>query len=226
MQPSSDQLLRKLLHELRTPLSALKTAAHLLGATPDDATQVRELAALMARQIDELRRLIDKLEDAARSATSGDKLGQDHAAPANPTPAEPAAAASSSAGPVSEAAPLPRRRVLIVDDHAAAARLVGRLLETLGQTVRVVDSAEAALQELPAFQPQVVISDLAMPGLSGCDLAKKIREPTTTCRPRLVALTGYQQEEDRQQAIAAGFDDYLRKPIGLLELQALLRSLP
>jgi CheY-like chemotaxis protein len=74
-------------------------------------------------------------------------------------------------------------------------------------------------------RPDVLISDIAMPSMSGYDLARRIRENAAGPQPVLVALTGYGQPRDKEEALAAGFDDHLTKPIGIDGLRALLRTL-
>lgn len=120
---------------------------------------------------------------------------------------------------------LPSRRILVVDDNESAAYLLGRLLSKLGQEVRTADSAGAALEALDQFAPEIVISDIAMPGVSGYDLARRIRNLKLPRQPVLCALTGYGQPNDREAAMAAGFDQHLTKPAGLPALRALLQSI-
>jgi len=120
--------------------------------------------------------------------------------------------------------PLPSLRILLVDDNQSAAHMMGRLLQKLGQDVHVANSGSDALVRVLEMAPDVIISDVAMPGMSGYDLARKIRELTLPHRPFLVAVTGYGQESDRQEALAAGFDKHLTKPVGVEALEKLLRS--
>jgi signal transduction histidine kinase len=120
--------------------------------------------------------------------------------------------------------PLPEMQILLVDDNQSAAHMMCRLLEKLGQKVHVADSGPAALLQLPKIAPDIIISDVAMPGMSGYDLARQIRELNLPQRPYLVAVTGYGQESDRQDALAAGFDKHLTKPVGVAALEELLRS--
>jgi CheY-like chemotaxis protein len=210
MPPSPEQALSKLAHDLRNPLSALISAARLLEIEPKNAAQVRELAAMMSRQLGEMRRLIDRLSELSGSAQASDGP---EAVPHSVTSRK-------------EGEPLPTRRILVVDDNPAAAQLLQRLLEKLGQEVVVLQSAEAAIDELPRVNPHIVISDITMPGMSGYELAKKLRALDLQNRPRLIALSGYGAESDRQRALAAGFDDYLVKPAGVEMLRVMLESPP
>ncbi len=132
--------------------------------------------------------------------------------------------------PVAPAPPIPPgggRRILIVDDDGDAAEALGALLRLAANHVRIVHDGQAALEMLESFPAEVVLLDLAMPGLDGCEVARRIRSDPARAGTRLVALTGLGQERYRRQAIAAGFDHHLTKPVGATELQELLaRALP
>lgn len=123
-------------------------------------------------------------------------------------------------------AALPPRSVLVVDDEPASAFTLGKLLELMGQRVQTAQDGVAALAEIKANRPDVVISDIAMPHMDGFQLAKRVRETPEFNGVTLVALTGYGQESDRLQAHEAGFDFHLVKPVGLAALQELLACLP
>ncbi|MDX1946140.1 MAG: response regulator [Pirellulaceae bacterium] len=359
-----DQFLATLAHELRNPLSPLTTAAQLIELETDRSDQVRELSAIMTRQLEQLRRLVDDLLDVSRISRGKLRLRREslqlgeaiavaldvvrplisasgHALdvhlPAEPlvldgdkvrlsqaignllinaakyTPAGgrillsvvaeggwvvvavrdngigipremlprifdlfaqvdpsatraqgglgigltlvktlvemhggavsvqsdgagqgseftirlPLATSASAAAAKDKAAngPLPRLRVLVVDDNQSASHLLSRLLGKLGQETRVANSAEEALAIVPQFRPDLVISDIAMPGTSGLDLAAKIRGLPLDPAPVLVALTGYGQDTDRQESLAVGFQQHLTKPIGLAALETLLASI-
>jgi CheY-like chemotaxis protein len=129
-----------------------------------------------------------------------------------------------SAGlPDQRAAPT-RRRILIIDDNQSASYLLGKLLTKLDQEVHVEQSAVQALRCLHEFQPDIVISDIAMPEVSGHQLAREIRMLPLAKQPILVALTGYGQEDDRQASLAAGFDLHITKPIDIATLKTLLQT--
>jgi PAS domain S-box-containing protein len=120
---------------------------------------------------------------------------------------------------------LPTRRILVVDDTHAAAYMLGKLLETMGQQVQTVNSAAAALESARQNPPDVVISDIAMPEMDGYELARRLRQEPRLKNAVLVALTGYGQDSDKQRASDAGFDRHLVKPVGLDTLQQLLGAL-
>ena len=105
--------------------------------------------------------------------------------------------------------------VLVVDDEPDMRELVVMILEQAGAIVQVADSAVAALAMLEQFQPQVLISDIGMPEMDGYELLRQIRRRSTNTTPPLlaIALTAYAMEQDQQQALAAGFQLHLAKPI-------------
>lgn len=120
---------------------------------------------------------------------------------------------------------LPRTRVLVADDNRDAADSLGTLLQLLGAESRVVYSGPEALDALDEYRPQVVILDIGMPGMDGLEVARRIRQHPQHRGLKLVALTGWGQEDDRRQSHAAGFDFHLVKPLDVGALQSLLCSL-
>jgi PAS domain S-box-containing protein len=118
-----------------------------------------------------------------------------------------------------------RLRVLVVDDNRDAADSLEMLLRLGGTECHVAYDGPAALAALAAHQPDVVLLDLGMPGMDGFEVARRVRQDAESARVRLVALTGWGQEEDRRRARAAGFDHHLIKPVDIGDLQTLLASL-
>ncbi len=119
---------------------------------------------------------------------------------------------------------IPRKRILVVDDTPMALYMVGKLLEKIGQTVYTAQSAQEALELALRHQPDIVISDIGMPMVDGYQLAAMFKAQPKLRRVKLVALTGYGQESDRMNALAAGFDQHLVKPVSLDALRSLLRD--
>jgi signal transduction histidine kinase/ActR/RegA family two-component response regulator len=119
---------------------------------------------------------------------------------------------------------LPERhgRVLIVDDNRDAADTLALVLEAFGYEVRTAYDSAAALDALRAFAPDAAILDIGLPGMDGYALAGKFAEAPGNARPRLVALTGYGTQQDRDRALRAGFDDHLVKPVDPEHLVAAL----
>jgi PAS domain S-box-containing protein len=137
-------------------------------------------------------------------------------------------AIAASTAPLSETEPqLEGLRVLVVDDEIDARELIATLLQTAGAEVRAVASATEALSALAEFQPQVLISDIGMPGEDGYTLLQKVRalEPEQGGRIPAIALTAYAYEQDRQRALEVGFQAHVSKPIDPAALLAVLASL-
>ena len=114
------------------------------------------------------------------------------------------------------------RRVLVVDDNQDAADSLGMLLQLLGAEVLVVHDGRAALEALDSFRPGVVVLDLGMPGMSGLEVARRMREDPAHRAITLVALTGWGQRDDRRRTREAGFDYHLVKPADLTVLRRIL----
>jgi len=116
--------------------------------------------------------------------------------------------------------------VLVVDDNPDAAATLAELLVLWGHEVRVVHDGRLALEEARQFHPEVVLLDIGLPYMDGYEVARRLGEQAERQGLRLVAVTGYGQEEDRRKAQEAGFDDHLVKPVDPDHLQQLLASLP
>lgn len=115
-------------------------------------------------------------------------------------------------------------RVLVVEDNVDAASVLRELLELDGHEVHVAATGQDALGLLEAHEVDVVLCDLGLPGMSGLELAKRIRKVKERPQPRLIAVTGYGQPKDRDLAAAAGFDEHLTKPVDYETLTAALRG--
>lgn len=122
--------------------------------------------------------------------------------------------------------PLPRRRVLVVDDNVDAATSLGKLLRRLyGQDVKVAHDGPSALELSEQFRPEVILLDLGMPGMDGYEVARRLRERPDFEGTRLIALTGWGQESARQRSQEAKFDLHLVKPVDPEEIRLLLAEL-
>jgi signal transduction histidine kinase/DNA-binding response OmpR family regulator len=136
--------------------------------------------------------------------------------------------------PLADAAPAPEAgkgksmrpnasglRVLLVDDNADSAQTMATLLRLDGHEPEVVYDGESALECAPRFAPDAVLVDISLPGINGFDVARELRARPQTRDTLLIAMTGYGQPEDRQQAMDAGFDHHLVKPVDLDALASL-----
>jgi signal transduction histidine kinase/ActR/RegA family two-component response regulator len=113
--------------------------------------------------------------------------------------------------------------VLVVDDNLDGAETMAALIDMMGGASRVAHDGGEALRLVPEIEPQLVLLDIGLPGMDGYETARRLRE--LPGRPfRLVALTGYGSTQDRERALAAGFDQHLVKPLSPDAMQDLLRQ--
>jgi CheY-like chemotaxis protein len=114
------------------------------------------------------------------------------------------------------------RRVLVVDDNVDAAASLAMFLRLEGHDVGVASDGWQALASASTLAPQVVILDIGLPGLSGHEVARRLREQPDQAQALLIALTGYGQKEDRVKAIEAGFDHLFVKPADPREIHRVI----
>jgi PAS domain S-box-containing protein len=134
-------------------------------------------------------------------------------------------ATSSSAGGEDRAtavAARKRRRVLVIDDDRDVIRGLELALQIDGHEVAVAYDGVHGLEKARAFKPDFVLCDIGMPGVDGYQVARAFRADPELRHILLVALTGYAQAIDRDEARQAGFDEHLAKPADMVRLQALL----
>lgn len=115
-----------------------------------------------------------------------------------------------------------RLKVMVVDDNTDAARMLAMLVEAIGHEVIVEHSSEKALARARLERPHVCLLDIGLPDIDGNELARRLRAQPETARSILVAVTGYGQEQDRRNAIEAGFDHHFVKPVDTGKLSDLL----
>jgi signal transduction histidine kinase len=115
-------------------------------------------------------------------------------------------------------------RVLVVDDSVDSAESMAIILEMSGHDVRKAHNGPDALRAAADYRPDVVLMDIGMPGMSGHEVAQKMRETSATRDVVLIAMTGYGRQVDREQSRAAGFDHHLVKPLDFEKLNEVLIS--
>jgi len=120
------------------------------------------------------------------------------------------------------ASPTLKRRILIADDNRDALETLKLLLEMDGHQIRTAPDGEAALALADQMVPEVMLLDLGMPGLSGFELAARVRGRPWGNHVTMIAITGWGQAEDRRRSLAAGFNHHLTKPIEFEALRVLL----
>jgi signal transduction histidine kinase/ActR/RegA family two-component response regulator len=137
---------------------------------------------------------------------------------------EPEPEAAPAPAPAPSAASASGRRVLIVDDDAGVRAGLRSLLRALGHQVDEAASAERGLVAIFELRPDVALVDIRMPGMDGYSFARQVRQSPGGAELFVVALTGYGQPEDSEQALEAGFDLHLVKPVSERALREVLAN--
>ena len=114
------------------------------------------------------------------------------------------------------------RRVLVVDDSADAAASLMTLLELAGHEVRMASDGAEAIEQACEFCPDIIFMDLGMPRVDGVEATRRIRALPQGRSVRIIALTGWGQEADRERTRSAGMDDHIVKPVSPEALQRIL----
>lgn len=113
-------------------------------------------------------------------------------------------------------------RVLVVDDNRDAARTLSLMLSKLGYECHSAEDGHSALKLADELRPHAILLDLGMPGMSGLEVARRLRAHDHHQAVTLIAVTGWDKDEDRRQSRAAGFDHHLAKPVEINRLRELL----
>jgi len=138
------------------------------------------------------------------------------------TPAE----LGDSTSPLPAAGEAARRRILVVDDLKDSADTLAKVLRAMGQDAAALHDGKSAIEWILAEQPDAVFLDIAMPGLDGYEVARRLRAIPVLESTVLIAMTGYGQQEDRRRAFEAGFNFHMTKPADMSALEGMLRKLP
>jgi signal transduction histidine kinase len=160
------------------------------------------------------RRLVEMHGGRVEAASAGPGLGSAFTIRTEPAVVVEPAAANGPAGLA--------RRILVVDDHQDSTDSLALFLRLRGHEVRTAHDGPSALGEIERYRPDVVFLDLGLPGMSGYDVARRVRMMDELGSLRLVALTGYGTDADRQKTRDAGFEVHLAKPVEPRAVDALL----
>ena len=116
-------------------------------------------------------------------------------------------------------------RILVVDDQRSNLELMAGVLKARGYDVLIASDGEAALEQVRSASPDMVVSDILMPGLDGYELCRRLRASPATALLPVVLVTSLDPQGERMKGIEAGADDFLAKPVNWEELFARVRSL-
>ena len=109
----------------------------------------------------------------------------------------------------------------MVDDNVDGAATLAELLRMMGCDVSVANDGHSAVTAVAEHRPEVVLLDIGLPDINGYEVARQVRAMRGLRQPRLIALTGWGQEQDKRMAAQAGFDEHWTKPVDPARLQQL-----
>lgn len=132
--------------------------------------------------------------------------------------------AKSSAGraPQPKPGPVPKRRVLVVDDNLDTVQSIATLVKMMGYEVRFAINGFAAIEIAREFRPDVMLLDIGLPDLKGDEIASQLRFEPSLQHTRIIAISGLPEEELAERSAKAGCAEYHRKPIAPAALEELL----
>jgi CheY-like chemotaxis protein len=160
----------------------------------------------------------------ARSA--GRDLGSDFTVSLPLLNAHTDARPATHVAPETDAASRKARRILIADDNRDGAESLALLLQLSGHQVHVAHTGVESLDMALRLRPEIAILDIGMPGLNGYEVARRIRRERWNAPIVLIAVTGWGQLDDKREALAAGFDHHLTKPVDPDVLERLFAAAP
>ncbi|MEO5343360.1 MAG: EAL domain-containing protein [Gammaproteobacteria bacterium SHHR-1] len=204
---TKSQFLAGVSHELRTPLNAILGYAQLIEMQPGQAdmalNNAREITQAGQQLLDRLNQMLDLAQQQGQRAE-----------------------AEQEARPPADPADRPTR-VLIVEDHPANQILLKNQLRRIGYSADVAGDGQAALEQWRKADYDIILTDLNMPRMDGCQLARNIRQQAGDKRPAIIAITAAAISEELHRCREAGMDDALAKPVDLEQLRHLMaRWLP
>ncbi len=230
-EPREQTLLDWVGHELRNPIAAIELAVHSMRELGDQ--RLDHPLSILERQTGQLSGVVLELLEMARAMArpaSGLPKGVPAPRPRDPTqpPMRERARGTEDDLPMLRAAtsrPPVRRRLLLVEDNDDLSGLLREILRGWGFEVDLAASASSALAKAAVRPPDVALIDIGLPDRDGSEVARALRRslPPEVC---LIAMSGYGQRQDGARALAAGFDEYLVKPLNMTRLRRLLGEPP
>jgi len=116
-------------------------------------------------------------------------------------------------------------RILIIEDNEDAAEMLQQLLQRAGHDVTVAHSGKEGVSSAGDLLPDAILCDLGLPGMSGFEVAQELRRDANLADTALIAISGYGRPEDKAQALAAGFDIHMTKPVDVTTLEKVFARL-
>ena len=117
------------------------------------------------------------------------------------------------------------RRILLIEDETGIRDSVTDLIQTLGYVVKGCENGRMAMEKLPIFRPNLIISDIMMPEMDGIEFLCRIKSDNNYNDIPIVLLTAKSEFEDRIEGLQYGADNYLTKPFNITELQLVIKNL-
>lgn len=229
-EPREQTLLDWLGHELRNPIAAIELAVHSMRDLGDH--RLDHQLSILERQTGQLSSVVLELLEMARAmARPAGGLPVGAPAPrrreAAPPPLRERVRGTENDLPVlrAQGTTPSRRRLLLVEDNDDLSGLLREILSGWGFEVDLAGTASSALAKAAVRPPDVALIDIGLPDRDGSEVARALRRslPREVC---LIAMSGYGQRQDGARALAAGFDEYLVKPLNMVRLRRLLSDGP
>lgn len=172
------------------------------------------------------RQIVERHGGTIAAHSDGPGLGSEFVVVLPALAASPAILQPESTDNIAELLDIARHQILVVDDLPEVGETLTMVLRSMDQDVTFLSDGLAAVEWCLSHVPDVVILDIAMPGLDGYEVARRLRALPQIRDVVLVALTGYGQQEDRMRALAEGFDFHLTKPTTTAALRNVLLKAP
>jgi len=230
-EPREQTLLDWLGHELRNPIAAIELAVHSMRGLGDQ--RLDHPLSILERQTGQLSAVVLELLEMARAmARPAGGLPLGAPAPrvreAAPPPLLERVRGTENDIPklrADQLGPQPRRRLLLVEDNDDLSGLLREILSGWGFEVDLAGTASSALANAEARPPDVALIDIGLPDGDGAEVARALRRSLPP-HVFLIAMSGYGQRQDGARALAAGFDEYMVKPLNMVRLRRLLGDAP
>jgi CheY-like chemotaxis protein len=115
--------------------------------------------------------------------------------------------------------------ILVVEDHDDSLLLIGYALESLGCRFICQSDSSTTLLVAKEYQPDLIMLDILLPGLSGTDIVHYLKQEPLTSHIPVIAVTALSGREDKERLLSAGFDDYISKPYMIEDLEAIIHRM-